>query len=84
MIVSYDPMAGTIEINAEDGRQPFEVPVSRLLVQFYGDAVLWAEAHGTDLDIGYIPLPDEPFTAGLYPVFTSNGRQWRIKLEPTA
>ncbi|MNL28105.1 hypothetical protein D3C87_1497360 [compost metagenome] len=78
VIVSYDPIAGEVEIDYEDSRPRQGRPAHRLVVKQYREGgILFVEASGLSVEIGILP----DFAPVGSPVLAPQGElRWRVEL----
>jgi hypothetical protein len=56
VVLSFDPHAGELVIDREDGRPRFEISLDRLVVKHYADGgILFAELGREDVVVGILP-----------------------------
>lgn len=78
VILSYDPIAGEVEVDHEDGRPRLGYPTRRLIVKQYREGgILFAEASGHTVEIGILPDFDPVASPILVPL---GGLRWRVEL----
>lgn len=78
MILSYDPIAGEVEIDREDGRVRLGYPAHRLFVKQYREGgILFVEASGFSVAVVILPDFDPVASPILVP---QGGLRWRVEL----
>lgn len=78
MILGYDPIAGELVVDREDGQPRFAIPVSYLVVKHYGElGILFAEATREGLVVGLLSeSEDRPILSPIGP------KRWRVSTSP--
>lgn len=80
MVLSYDPVAGELVVDLEDGRPRFEVAVGILVVKYYADGgILFAEFSPDGVAIGYHRDPAAP---GAVSLSADGVDRWRVVCAP--
>lgn len=79
LVLGYDPVAGTLTVDPGGGGFPFDVPVGRVVVKFYGEVILYADLGPAGAAVGFEPVPAEPAAVALVPV---DARRWRVVAVP--